>query len=191
MATQIDILRTIGEQCLTTAELGAALNARHNKVATVTGTMVLHGLLERIERGCFQLTRAGKEHLASGQRIKSGPKKPFTGHVAPNMATMRQRAWSAMRVKKTFTAADIFQLAVRPTDKSPDANLGKFIRALVKYGVLAETGRRAFDGEAPTSNGRKVYLLVKDLGEIAPRPSYRKNGFIGLVDMNIDKGRKL
>jgi len=85
-----------------------------------------------------------------------------------------------MRLMATFTAPDILLRAARPGETAADSNLGRYLRGLIAAGVVVETPRRSFAGQGPTSNGCKVYRLVRDIGEIAPRISERR----GLINQN-------
>jgi len=168
MGLQDSILQAIGPTaCLLSGEIATAIGRKGNKVSNAVGKMIIAGYVERIERGCFRLTAKGKAQI--GKPIKPGPRGPHTGVRPPVDDTFRQRAWSAMRIMGTFTTADILERAQRPAEGCMADNLGKYLRGLVANGVVIETPRRSLQGDAPTSNGRKVYRLSRDLGEIAPR----------------------
>jgi len=175
------ILASIGpDDCKVTVDIAAAVGRSANKVAGAVGEMIVHGLVERIERGCYRLTPEGRALLASGAPIKSGPRGPHSGARRPNPDTLRQRAWSAMRLMTTFTTVDILLRAAKPDETACESNLARYLRALIAAGLIVETPRRSFVGQAPSSNGCKVYRLIKDIGEIAPRMSERR----GLIDLN-------
>jgi hypothetical protein len=162
---------------LTTAEIAAAVSRSVREAAPPCGDLIVAGLIERIERGVYRLTPAGRDWLASGKPIKSGPKRPQRGQRRPKRDSFRQRAWAAIRIMKGgFTSSDILLRAARPSEAAA-SNLGHYLRALADGGVIVETRRTAPD--KPGSNGLRVFRLVKDVGDIAPRVSR-----VGLVDMN-------
>ncbi|MFT4098801.1 MAG: hypothetical protein QM651_16910 [Rhodoblastus sp.] len=183
MGLQNLILEAIGpDACLLSADIATAVGRPGARVAKTVGQMIQGGYVERIERGCFRLTAKGKAQI--GRPIKSGPRGPHTGIRLPDPDTFRQRAWAAMRIMGTFTTADILERAQRLGEKDMADNLGHYLRDLAKVGVVIETPRRSMQGEAPTSNGRKVYRLRRDVGEIAPRVAKAANGGARLVDFN-------
>ena len=176
------ILAALGTRdSLTTAEIAVAVSRSVREAAPPCGDLIVAGLIERVERGVYRLTSAGREWLASGRPIKSGPKGPQRGQRKPWPDSFRQRAWAAMRIKPAgFSSADILLRAARADDAAPADNLGRFLRALAKGGVIVEARRAA--SEKPGSNGLKIYRLVRDLGDVAPRIS--RGGAI--VDLNAD-----
>jgi len=99
---------------------------------------------------------------------KPGPKGP---HGKPHVArgTLREKAWRAMQIKGKFTLSDLIRIAVGETDaaKDPRNNIGRYVKALTVAGVLIEMQRRAVPTSL-TSNGEKRWMLVRDLGRLAP-----------------------
>jgi len=155
-------------QCHTIDHLDHAL-ADHvrREIVKCAGRLVLRGLLERVELGCYQLTEEGKRAVASGEMITSGPYRPDRGRSRKPRDSMRQRAWQAMRMSGAFTIGDIAIAAASSKDYSPERNLQKYFRALRAAGYLIELPIRA-RGTALTSNGFKRFRLMKDTGPIAP-----------------------
>lgn len=99
---------------------------------------------------------------------KPGPKGP---HGKPHVTrgTLREKAWRAMQIKGKFTLSDLIRMTVGEASaaKDPRNNLGRYVKALTDAGVLIEMPRRA----APTSltsNGEKRWMLIRDLGRLAP-----------------------
>lgn len=178
------ILAALGaRESLTTAEIAAAVDRAVREAAPACGEMIVAGLIERIERGVYRLTPAGRDWLASGRPIKSGPKGPQRGQRKPWANSFRQRAWAAMRILTAgFSSADILLRAARADDRAPADNLGRYLRALARGGVIVEARRAAPD--KPGSNGLKIYRLARDPGDIAPRIS--RGGAI--VDLNAAGG---
>lgn len=99
---------------------------------------------------------------------KPGPKHP---HGLPHVVqgTLRQKAWRAMQIKGKFTLSDLVRnaLAEDSPARDPRNNLGRYVKALTKAGVLVEMPRRAVP-TSMTSNGEKRWMLLRDLGRLAP-----------------------
>lgn len=163
------IVQTIGPaNCLTTAEIAAAMGIPGKRVATACTRLVVSQIIERVERGCFRLTPAGRDVQSGKRALKgSGPKGQLTGPRVPRPSTLRQRAWTAIRLSRRFTVSEITMLAATPEDRGAERHLVKWFGHLVKAGYLAELPRRA-PGTALTSNGHKCWALVRDTGETAP-----------------------
>lgn len=90
------------------------------------------------------------------------------GQSAPRTKAfgLRARAWWVMRENPRFTLAEVLSVVASGGEADAASNLGKYIRALARAGVLAKAGRR--EPECPTSNGEKVYHLVLNSGPKAP-----------------------
>lgn len=105
---------------------------------------------------------------------KPGPKAP---HGKPRVlqGTIRQKAWRAMQIKGKFTLSDLCRavLTGEEAGADPGNNIGRYIQELLAVGILAEMPRRA-PPTTPRSQGKKRWLLVKDLGRAAPVA--RRNG---------------
>jgi len=172
---QHSIATALRTRCLTTAEIAEIVQRPRRQVATITGRLVLSGAVERKERGCFRLTKDGEARLDAGDKFTSGPRGPLKRTRGPRRDRLRQRAWNAMRIKRRFTLEDVLTLAMTGDEKDPLSNLGRYLNALVKAGILSVRGSRArAPGDAPTSNGVKVFRMEKDTGDIAP--SVKKTG---------------
>ncbi|WP_319498802.1 hypothetical protein [uncultured Cohaesibacter sp.] len=132
----------------------------------------MRGVLERVELGCYQLTDDGKQIIASGQKITSGPIRSDRGLSRKPRDTVRQRAWNVMRMSGSFTTGDITPHAAPGNEKRAEVNLLKYFAALRRAGYLVELPVRV-RGTKLTSNGFKRFRLMKDTGPIAP--IYRAN----------------
>jgi hypothetical protein len=97
-----------------------------------------------------------------------GPKGPL-GKSRQQTSPLRQKAWLAMQIKGKFSLSDLVRNAVPDgsTAKDPRNNLGRYLKALTRVGILVEMKRR-LTPTAPTSNGEKRWMLVRDLGRVAP-----------------------
>ena len=155
-------------ECHTIDHLDFALEAfARREIVKCAGRLVMRGLLERVELGCYQLTEDGKAALASGERITSGPHRPDRGRCRKPRRTLRQRAWNAMRMSGTFTIGDIVMAAASGEEKNAENNLQRYFRALVRAHYLVVLPIRA-KGTRLTSNGFKRYRLMRDTGPTAP-----------------------
>jgi len=72
-----------------------------------------------------------------------------------------------MRLQKRFTVQSITTVAKIISDGNVSHNLQVFIRRLVTAGYVVELPARE-KGTALTSNGFKVFRLIKDTGHLAP-----------------------
>lgn len=87
---------------------------------------------------------------------------------------MRQRAWTAMRIFKTFTSAQIEAAA-----EIERFNLRKYLQALHRAGYLV-LWRPKRNG---STGGHAVWRLARDSGPDAPHP---RRGGTGVYDPNRD-----
>ncbi|MBO9421740.1 hypothetical protein J7481_19690 [Labrenzia sp. R4_2] len=161
--------------CQTVDELDTKLPLNRRQISDGAGSLIMRGLLERVEVGCYRLTREGKAAAADGRVISSGPYRPDRGRCrAPQCNTLRQRAWNAMRMGNAFTIGDLAMAASTGGEKNPEGNLQRYLNRLVRAGYLAELPVRV-RGTKLTSNGFKRFRLIRDTGPIAPvfRPKKR------------------
>lgn len=158
---------TAGE-CLTVEQITSRTEIDRRSVARAAGKLVTRGYAERVEIGCFRLTDDGRAAMAAGVVIRSGPKGPDTCTARrPQVSTLRQRAWHAMRMGEAFTIGDLVTAATTGAERDPTSSLQRYVKALARAGYLTELPKRAV-GIRPGSNGFKRWRLVDDTGEIAP-----------------------
>ncbi len=112
------LLCTLGDgSCRTIDQLDALLPLTRRQISDGAARLVMRGLLERIEAGCYRLTAAGRQAAARGDTISSGPFRPDSAKARkPWRNTLRQRAWNAMRMSSTFTIGYIAMAAARSDD---------------------------------------------------------------------------
>jgi hypothetical protein len=160
--------------CLTIDELANALPDHHRRdIVKATLKLMSRGLLERVERGCYQLTDKGIESRTSSEALTSGPNQPHTAKHRPQKRNnLRQKVWRVMSVKQKFTIDDLLSVAANGEEKNARNNVQKYLRFLSEAGYLREL--RRVPGEAITSNGFKRYQLVRHTGPNAP--ALRHNG---------------
>jgi hypothetical protein len=83
---------------------------------------------------------------------------------------LRTRVWSAIRIRRKFSVAEIVPLVVSGTERGDcTSNVEKYIRALRKAGYLTVMVRKE-PGSVPKSHGHQRYWLQdeKDTGPQAP-----------------------
>jgi len=166
--------------CLTTAGLAEITGLDRKIISATLCRLILRGLVERVERGCFRLTAKGHLSAQRGEVIRSGPRRRHTGIKRSPRDTFRQRAWMAMRMAGKFTVPEILQLAGRAGERGGSAdNLHRYLRALEQAGYVRRLPVRE-RGTAPGSNGYVRWRLIRDTGPLAP--TVRRNGTI--IDRN-------
>lgn len=128
-----------------------------------------YGLVEKISPACHQLTDAGREAVASGLKLRSGPRGSGQPGKRIHKNTLRIRVWRAIRIRRKFSIPDLVALVAEGGEKDIESNIRKYISALTRAGILTELPRREA-GTALTSNGYKRWWLtdVRDPGPLAP-----------------------
>jgi len=76
----------------------------------------------------------------------------------------RQQIWTAMRIRLTFTMADL-----KAQVDTHESNIKEMCSQLVKLGILKEAGRNQPTGQP---GSWKVYRLVRDPGPVLPDLSH-------------------
>jgi len=119
--------------------------------------------------GVYVSTPDGLIFAASGDEIKSGPAGFERQKPRVIDGTIRTKAWRAMRIKGKFSLEDLGRSVLDGSEegKEPLHNIRKYVVGLQKAGYLLEMKRRA-RGSAPTSNGSKRWMLVRNTGPLAP-----------------------
>lgn len=164
---QSAVMIALGENRRTLDELEAHLPISRRSIVKATGKLIERHYVEREKAGVYRLTETGSICLTKSLSLKSGPRGRHTGAQRPNRDTFRQRAWSAMRMTPRFTQPDILVLAAQPEDGNAEASLQRWVLRLIRGGYVVQLPTRA-PGTAPTSNGHKVYRLMRNTGELAP-----------------------
>lgn len=155
--------------CLTIDQLDEAIeDIGRREIIKSIGGLISRGYMERVERGCYQLTPVGEKSRHSHETLTSGPNGPHTAKVRkPLPNTFRQRAWNAMRISGSFTIPDISAVAKNENDKGAELNLQRYFHRLNAAGYIMQLSVRA-KGTRPGSNGFKRFRLIKNTGETAP-----------------------
>lgn len=131
------ILRELTTAPLLTRQLAAKLDARTPGVMVACRCLRHKGLIHT-ENGLHALTRAGKNLLADGGFIPCQRK----GRNATSAGrTLRQRAWSVMRMADHFTVDSLMQTVCDGDEGNAGENLRNYCRALFRAGILGRTAR--------------------------------------------------
>lgn len=152
--------------CLTIQALEQELDLTRRQISDAASCLLRRDYLMRMDVGCYQLTEAGLSAAQAGEIITSGPKGPHFG-IRRVKNTLRERAWRSMRVQKRFTIPDIVSSAAIETDGNPHESVARYLRALRDAGYVKASARRV-DKVSETSNGFKVWMLIRDTGRLAP-----------------------
>ncbi|WP_455552721.1 hypothetical protein [Desulfovibrio sp.] len=129
------ILATDGPQY--TRQLAAALESQSECVRQVC-VCLRRKKLVRSERGLHSLSKEGMALLQRGGFIPCQRK----GRSATSAGrTLRQRAWSVMRMADHFTVDSLMQTVCDGDEGNAGENLRNYCRALFRAGILGRTAR--------------------------------------------------
>lgn len=165
-----------------TSTLASVLNASKRQVSDAAALLARRGLLKRPKAGVYELTKAGRAAIDEGVKLTSGPNGPH-GKVSVHRDTFRERAWRSMRIRRRFTISDIVSDAARDTEKDARGNATRYVSLLRRAGYVRELPRRQ-QGSALTSNGFKVFALIRDTG---PRAPVWREALAVIHDFNLGK----
>lgn len=164
------LLTAIGQaapqDCITEARMSEITGLDAKQIESAALRLRKHALIERTGPGCHRLTPAGREAIAAGVRLRSGPRGPETGRRRRN-AGLRQRAWNALRTGKKLTIPDILMRAIEGNERDPSSNIGRYLRALTRAGYVRQMPVRESSLNA-SSNGCVRWWLVNNTGPLAP-----------------------
>lgn len=155
-------------KCMTEADVMKATGLSDVQVQQACLKLRSHEFLTRTEQGCHALTETGREALAAGVNLRSGPKGR---HIAPRVlrASLRTKVWRAMRIRGKFSIPELSMLVAEGGEKDITSNIGKYCRALERAGFIVKMAKREL-GSKLTSNGHLRYWLIpeRDTGTKAP-----------------------
>ncbi|PCI03876.1 MAG: hypothetical protein COB78_05845 [Hyphomicrobiales bacterium] len=168
ISDEVLALLAAGERSVTIDELDQALpdHSRKEIIKTI-GRLRYDKLTGSKNIGCYFATDNGRQYVASGKTIKSGPKKAHTGQRRRVSGTMTTRLWKALRAQRKATTIELVSLARTKKDGKPEATAARILRMWFNAGFITKLGRRR-QGSSPTSNGYVVWFLVRDNGPKAP-----------------------
>ncbi len=144
--------------------MGKLMASSHAKVAARDKLLQNKGVVS------YSATAKGRALIAAGGTIKSGQPGPERGPRDPLENGMRPRIWSAFRMLKKGSVAELVELVHRKGDAEigkVTGNARKYLTGLCRVGIAQELRTRA-EGTAPSSNGFKRYALLEDVGPLAP-----------------------
>jgi hypothetical protein len=151
--------------CMTLDELETATGFSRDRLSALINLMNSNGLVKVRRAGCYSRTPAGDKAIEK-PRKSGGPRK------GQQLAFgLTPRVWRALRILGKASLPELLEIA--DAQGRPAEHTRKYLAMLTRYGIVVISGRRS-EGSAPTSNGFKRYILVRDLGPIAPVWSQRK-----------------
>lgn len=162
----------LADACVTIEVLARQMGLTHRQISNAARGLIVRGFVDRIEAGCFKLTEAGATAAAEGVIITSGPRRPHAKLRSAVRDTLRQRAWTAMRIQRRFTVRDIAMVSASGSERDAVENVSRFFRVLARAGYLRVVGREP--GTAPGSNGFVRYQLVRNTGPRVPVHSEKR-----------------
>lgn len=144
-----------------TRELVDALGISPHAVRDVCKRLAARGLVSPGD-GVYGITEAGREALAGGEQVLTGPRKGSCAERYKN--SMRAKAWRALRIRRKASVEDLLPLllpsdADKPGEKRARNDLTNYLAALTASGHLVQLPKR---GAAAR------WLLAKDTGPCAP-----------------------
>jgi hypothetical protein len=151
--------------CMTLDELEAATGFSRDRLSALISLMNKNGLIRVRRAGCYSRTRDGDKAIETPRKT-GGPRKGQQLSFG-----LTERVWRALRIMGKGTLAELLEIA-DAKGKSGE-HTRKYLAKLVCYGLVVVSGRRR-PGDARTSNGFKQYILVRNVGPIAPVWSQRK-----------------
>lgn len=157
----LEILRLLEDGPKFRKELALGLGLNRDCVRDTCARMERRGLLVSVD-GLCQITEAGRQALAGGVDIVSGPAKG--GCVERYKGSLRAKAWRGFRIRRKADVEDLLPLvlgmdATKEAEAKARYNLECYLRALTLAGFLHELPRRG---------GPARWLLLRDTGPCAP-----------------------
>lgn len=142
-------------------DIAEALGVTYDAARDVCKRLAARGLVNT-SVGLNEITGSGREALAGGAEVVSGPAKG--GCVERYKASLRAKAWRVLRIRRKADVDDLLPLvlgmdATKEEETKARYNLEYYLRALTLAGILHELPRRG---------GPARWLLVQDTGPCAP-----------------------
>lgn len=157
----------VGQAGATLVNVTERLPLDERSVATLAGRCIALDLVDRDGEGLLTLTARGLQLLVEGVPHIRTSLASATGARRPVANTLRQRAWTGMRLAQRFTVGSLLILAKQPDDSHPESNIRRYIRGLVAAGYVAllpSTGPAPIRG----GTGYHQYRLMRDTGPLCP-----------------------
>lgn len=135
----LSILNALKNGPRLTRQIAAELGMDRKVLRDCLGRLAARDLVMTSE-GCHEITETGRLALASGRELTSGP--GMNKAVTRQGATLRAKAWRAMRIREVFSLDDLMMLICDGEEKDAARNLGGYIRALATAGYLVPMRRQ-------------------------------------------------
>lgn len=159
----LEVLHLLEGGAKLTREIAEALGVAKDTARDICRRLAARGLMESVQ-GVHGITKAGREALAGGTEVISGPGKG--GCVERYKGSMRAKAWRALRIRRKVDLDTLLPLVLPPaTSQAQERNtrldLTNYLRALTVAGILVELPTR-------TPGMARRWLLTRDTGPCAP-----------------------
>ena len=119
-------------------QLAANLDAHRASIARACHGLQKHDLIKIPGSGQISITAAGRKLLEAGGPFPCQRK----GKGAPSAGrTLRQRAWSVMRMADHFTTDSLLQIVSDGDSAGEEDNIKTYCRILYRAGFLGKTAR--------------------------------------------------
>lgn len=160
-----DILKLLLAGPLLTRQIATSMGISADAAKSHCQKLRARGLITSCE-GVHEITPSGREWAASDRVIKSGPSADKA--QARQKATLRARAWRAMRMRDGFSLDDLLTMLCDGTERDATTNLDDYIRALAGAGYLLPLPRRG-NGQHP-----QRYRLRRERNTGPEAPAWNK-----------------
>lgn len=163
------ILTVLAAGPRTTGQIADATGMAAPNVPSAINTLRKRGLAASAS-GVHQITDKGRVWLDNGLEVISGPRPGKA--CSRRGATLRVRAWRALRLRGKVTLDDLLYLVADGDEKAAEYNLKRYLRALVQAGFLVKLrsgwmlpGDRNTGPEAPALNTKTKTVTDPNTGE--------------------------
>ena len=162
------VFELVGNIPITFEQLAVNTKENRKSISNSLCHLIHLGYVERSENSSYRLTQQGISLKTSGQEVtfSTGPTKGYLKqHV--HRHSLRERVWRLIRLKRKFSIKDLLSIVLNGTEKDPESNIQRYLKALSRTHYISELKMREA-GNVKQSNGFKRYVLIKDTGNKAP-----------------------
>lgn len=138
----LTILNALADGPRLTRQIAAVLGKPSRDVSGCLRALRSRGFIISAE-GVHQITEDGREALAAGVVLTSGPCNGNTMSRQSN--TLRAKAWRAMRMRDGFSLDDLLTMLCDGSEAQAEDNLRTYISALEAAGYLMRLPKRGKD----------------------------------------------
>ena len=165
-----NVLRELArhDECVVIDKLDRNLpkHARRDIIKAI-GSLISRTLVKRDYAGCYRATNKGREWVAKGKPITSGPTGAHTGTQNRSEDTFVARLWTALRAERKATTRDLVALMRQDGDRKPEFTAARYLGRWFRAGFITKLKTRS-PGTSPTSNGYVKWFITRDNGPKAP-----------------------